>query len=402
MSVQEIMSIAWEGLSTNKMRSFLTTLGIIIGVMSVIIMLAISAGTEAAIADQINGLGANLILISPMRGVPGAARTLVYEDMLAIEETIKGIEGITAEQITTPQTVRAGSVSLSEILGIGTTPAYPDVRDMVLASGSYFTETDIKRESKVVVLGAGIAQDLFPETSAVGQSITVGSTKLVVMGVLEAKGIVADVDYDGRIYMPITLVYRRFSPSTSTTDRVRTIYVAASSSETLPNTMEQIKALLARRHDVDPKKPDFSVQTQQDIIDTQEATTAAFRSLLGWVAAVSLIVGGIGIMNIMLVSVSERTREVGLRAAIGARPVDVRLQFLTEAVFLSLVGGLTGSLLGVAGSLLMNRFGGMPTVIVPISVPLAFGSAALVGILFGYVPANKAAQLDPISALRHE
>jgi putative ABC transport system permease protein len=402
MSLREVLSVAWEGLASNKMRSFLTTLGIIIGVMAVIMMLAISAGTEAAIADQISGLGANLIIISPMRGVPGAARTLTYDNYEDLEASLKGIDGIAAEQLTTTLSVRAGSNALSDILGFGTTPSYPEVRDLSLAVGAYFSEIDVKRENKVVVLGAGIAQDLFPDGSALGQTVTVGTTRLTVIGVLAPKGIVADVDYDGRLYMPISLVYRRFTPSTQTTDRVRTLYVSAASSETMQSTIDQITVLLARLHDVDPKKPDFSVQTQQDIIDTQEATTAAFRSLLGWVAAVSLVVGGIGIMNIMLVSVSERTREVGLRAAIGARPVDIRLQFLTEAVVLSLVGGLTGSLIGIAGSLLMDRLGGMPTVIVPLSVPLAFGSAMLVGIIFGYVPANKAAQLDPIGALRHE
>jgi putative ABC transport system permease protein len=402
MKMMETARIAWEGLSANKMRSFLTTLGIIIGVMAVIIMLAISAGTEAAIAEQINGLGANLILISPMRGIPGAARTLLYEDALAIEETVKSIDGVTAEQTTTPQTVSAGSIVLSEILGLGTTPSYPTVRDMSVAAGRYFDETDVRRENKVVVLGSGIAADLFAEASPVGQTISVGNTRLTVIGVMAPKGIVGDVDYDGRLYLPLSVVYRRYSASPLMEGRVRTIYVAASSSEAIPDTIAQITALLARRHDVDPRQPDFSIQTQQDIIDTQEATTVAFRSLLAWIAAVSLVVGGIGIMNIMLVSVSERTREIGLRAAVGARPVDIRLQFLAEAVVLSLVGGLTGSVLGIAGSYLLGRFGDMPTVLVPLSVPLAFGSAAAVGILFGFVPANKAAQLDPIGALRHE
>ena len=402
MKLRETLGIAWEGLSTNKMRSFLTTLGIIIGVMAVIMMLAISAGTEAAIAEQINGLGANLILITPMRGIPGAARTLLYEDVVAIEETVKSIEGVTAEQITTPQTVSAGGTSLAEIIGMGTTPSYPEVRDMPVEDGRYFDETDVKRENKVVVLGSGIAADLFPDSSPVGQMVAVGSTQLTVIGVMAPKGIVGDVDYDGRIYLPITVVYRRFTSTTSTEGRVRTIYVAAESRESIPDTIAQITTLLARLHDVDAEQPDFNVQTQQDIIDTQEATTAAFRSLLGWIAAVSLIVGGIGIMNIMLVSVSERTREIGLRAAIGARPVDIRLQFLTEAIALSLVGGITGSVLGIVGSILLGHFGDMPTVLVPMSVPLAFGSAAAVGILFGYVPANKAAELDPITALRHE
>ena len=185
-------------------------------------------------------------------------------------------------------------------------------------------------------------------------------------------------------------------------DRVRTIYIRATSQETLSSVISQITTLLARIHDVDPAQPDFTVQTQQDIIATQEATTEAFRNLLAWVAAVSLLVGGIGIMNIMLVSVTERTREIGLRAAVGAGPWDLRWQFLLEALLLSLLGGLAGVVLGVVGSELFGSLGDLPTVVVPASIPLAFGAAAAVGVFFGYYPANKAAQMDPIQALRHE
>jgi putative ABC transport system permease protein len=185
-------------------------------------------------------------------------------------------------------------------------------------------------------------------------------------------------------------------------DRVRTIYVKADSSENVESVITQVTALLSERHDVEASSPDFSVQTQQDIIATQEATTEAFRSLLGWVAGVSLLVGGIGIMNIMLVSVTERTREIGLRMALGARSRDVLLQFLVEAVILSLIGGLLGVIFGTGGSYLFGKLGEMRTVIVPLSIPLSFGAAAVVGIFFGYYPATRAAKLDPIIALRHE
>jgi putative ABC transport system permease protein len=387
----------------NKARSFLTTLGVIIGVASVIIMLAISAGTEAEIAKQINALGASLVIVSPAKGIPGSARTLLYDDALAIGEQVVGIIGVSAEQAPPPQNIKANNQTLGDISVIGTSPEFPEVRDYPLASGRYFTQSEDERKAKVAVLGSGIATDLFGDTDPIGQVVTVGTTKLTVIGVMESKGIVSDVDYDGRIYIPVNLVFAKFMPSMNIgPERIRTIYVKAESPERIDSVITQITAVLAERHDVEVSDPDFSVQTQQDIIDTREATTAAFRDLLAWVAGVSLVVGGIGIMNIMLVSVTERTREIGLRQALGARPADVLLQFLFEAVILSLVGGLVGVMLGVGGSYIFGKFGSMQTALVPLSIPLAFGAAAIVGIFFGYYPAVQAAKLDPIVALRHE
>ncbi|MEL7590840.1 MAG: ABC transporter permease [Anaerolineaceae bacterium] len=403
MKLSKVFRTAWEGLMLNKVRSFLTTLGVIIGVASVIIMLAVSAGAEAAIADQINALGANLIIISPARGTPGAARTLLLEDALAIEESVVGIAGISAEQSPPAQNVKANNQTLEEISVIGTTADFPQVRDYEVGSGRYFTADEDDRKAKVAVLGTGIAADLFGEQDPIGQSITVGTTKLTIIGVMESKGMVSDVDYDGRIYLPVNLVFQKYmNTSNLRGDRVRTIYVKAESQEEIDSVIYQITVLLAARHDVDASSPDFSVQTQQDIISAQEATTEAFRDLLAWVAAVSLVVGGIGIMNIMLVSVTERTREIGLRQALGARPNDVLMQFLFEAVFLSLAGGLAGVVVGIGGSYLFGMLGDMPMQIVPASIPLAFSAAAAVGIFFGYYPATRAARLDPIVALRHE
>jgi putative ABC transport system permease protein len=403
MKINKVLRVAWEGLTLNKVRSFLTTLGVIIGVASVIIMLAVSAGAEAAIAEQINALGANLIIVSPARGVPGASRTLLLEDAYAIQEQVTGITGISAEQSPVAQTVKGGNVTLEDLAVIGTTAEFPDVRDYAVVAGRYFSDEDNDRSVKLAVLGSGIATDLFGTDSPLGQSITIASTKFTVIGVMESKGVVADVDYDGRVYLPISIVLEKYMTTTSLGgDRVRTIYVKAESQETVASAISQITWVLAERHDVDPVKPDFTVQTQQDIIATQEATTEAFRSLLAWVAGVSLLVGGIGIMNIMLVSVTERTREIGLRMALGARPRDVLLQFLIEAIILSLVGGIIGVLSGIAGSYLFGAFGDMQTAIVPGSIPLAFGASAGVGIFFGYYPATQAAKLDPIEALRHE
>jgi putative ABC transport system permease protein len=401
MSLRETLQVAWEGLTLNRVRSFLTTLGVIIGVASVIMMLAVSAGAEAAIANQINALGANLLIINPVRGVPGAAQTLLYDDALAVAENVRNIEGVSAEFQTT-QDVSGGGNKLQGLTLLGVTADFPTVRDYAVGEGRFFAAEENERKLKVAVLGYGIAQDLFGDQSPVGQVITAGSTKLTVVGVMEPKGVVADIDYDGRIYLPLTVLHQKFSTTRIGSDRVRTIYVKVESQEVMDSVINQINVLLAERHDVDLAKPDFTIQTQQDIISTQQATTEAFRSLLAWVAAVSLLVGGIGIMNIMLVSVTERTREIGLRQALGARPRDVLLQFLIEAVILSLVGGLVGVILGVGGAELFGRLGQMETKIVPLSIPLAFGAAAAVGIFFGYYPAVKAAQLDPIEALRRE
>ena len=403
MKLNKIFRVAWEGLMLNKVRSFLTTLGVIIGVASVIVMMAVSAGAEAAIAEQINALGANLLIVSPMRGVPGAGRTLLYEDALAIGEQVVGITGISAEQSPAPQTVKANGVTLDAIAVVGTSADFPSVRDYPVVTGAYFTADEDKRKLKVAVLGSGIAKDLFGTDSPLGQTVTVGSTKLTVIGVMASKGVVADIDYDGRVYLPINVVFQKYMPSQLMgSDAVRTIYVKVASQDKITSVTTQITSLLAKRHDVDATKPDFTIQTQQDIIATQQATTAAFRNLLAWVAGVSLLVGGIGIMNIMLVSVTERTREIGLRMALGAHPTDVQTQFLLEAVILSLAGGLVGVLIGVGSSILFGALGEMRTQIVPLSVPLAFGAAAIIGIFFGYYPATQAAKLDPIVALRHE
>ncbi|HAE58026.1 MAG TPA: hypothetical protein DCG54_00560, partial [Anaerolineae bacterium] len=259
MKFQKILRIAWEGLMLNKIRSFLTTLGVIIGVASVIIMMAVSAGAEAAIAEQINALGANLLIVSPMRGVPGAARTLLYEDALAIAEQVIGIDGVSAEQAPAPQTVKANGVTLESLAIIGTTADFPAVRDYPLAEGTYFSESDNDRKLKVAVLGAGLAQDLFGGESALGQTITIGSTKFTVIGVMSPKGVVADIDYDGRVYLPISVVFQKFmTTSLMRADAVRTIYIKVASQDKIDSVTTQITSLLAARHDIDPVKPDFT------------------------------------------------------------------------------------------------------------------------------------------------
>jgi putative ABC transport system permease protein len=410
MSLWRTFKVAWEGLTLNKARSFLTALGVIIGVAAVIVMLAVSAGAEAEIADQINSLGANLIMVMPafQRGGFGPGATgrggmpgLSYDDIAAIAENVTGVNGVSAEQ-TTNQDVK-GSATLEDVSIVGTTSGFPQVRDYYVALGRFLTDEDNDRANKVVVLGNDIAGELFDDPgSALGQKVKIGSTGFTVVGVMEEKGVVGNTDYDGRVYIPLTVVFNTFTRARFGGDAVRLIYVSAESKDTMEGVMSQVTKLLAQRHDVEPSMPDFNLMTQDSIIDAQASTTEAFRNLLAWVAAISLVVGGIGIMNIMLVSVTERTREIGLRQALGARPRDVRLQFLLEAVTLSLIGGLVGVLAGVGGSYLFNELGTMRTELVPISIPLAFAAAATVGIFFGYYPATKAAQLDPIEALRRE
>ncbi len=405
----EIVRIAGEGVVRNKVRSLLTMLGVIIGVAAVIIMIAISAGTEATIAEQIQGLGANLVFIQASfgRGGPGgggdSGPMLVYDD-IAVVESVGGVVATAVDQ-TSVQTVKAGGINLTSVALVGTSTGFPSVREVPIKEGRYFNETEVNRSAKVAVLGKSLATELFGDTNPIGQSIIVDTTKLTVIGVAGVKGVVGNTDFDMQLYVPISLVFDKFVPTQFRQfagDRVRIIYVQIAEGADMDMVVQQIQLKLAISKDITVDELPFTIQTQQDIIDTQGAATEAFRNLLAWVAGVSLVVGGIGIMNIMLVSVTERTREIGIRQSVGATPNDIRLQFLAEALMLSLVGGLIGVAAGVGGAFLFGSTSDMRTAIVPGSILLAFGSAAAVGIFFGFFPANKAAQLDPIEALRHE
>jgi len=413
MNLSEFLRLAWESISSSKLRSLLTMLGIIIGVASVIIMISISAGTEASIEEQITGLGSNLVYVSTsfMRGGarmgPGGGAQeggLVFDDAFAIAEEVDGVAAVVVEQ-SSSEKVKTGNVVLEGVTILGSTPDFPSVRDMEIAEGRYFNQREVDRTQKVAVLGSTLATELFGQEDPIGQTVNTGDTKLTVIGVFSERGLVSGVDFDSQLYTPITVVFQKFTPSQFARimgDRVRVIYVELEDLEEMDDVIQQITFLLLKRHDLTAEEADFTVTTQQDIIQTQESTTAAFRSLLAWVAGVSLIVGGIGIMNIMLVSVTERTREIGIRQSIGATPNDIRMQFLTEAILLSLVGGLIGVLAGVGGAWIFGEVSAMRTVVVSSSIILAFTSAAVVGIFFGFYPANKASQLDPIEALRHE
>jgi putative ABC transport system permease protein len=417
MRISDILQIAWEGMWANKLRALLTALGVIIGVAAVIVMVGVSAGTEATIADQITSLGTNLLFIQPNvtafragtggpagGGATGGPPGLTYDDAIAIGAQVSGIEGVATDR-TSNQTVKYGSLVVEGVSVVGTTVDYPAVRDVPVAVGRFFNDHDLDKATKVVVLGYGLARDLFGDDSPLGQAITVGGVRLIVVGVMAEKGVVGGLDFDARVYVPITLAFKKYTPSFLARfqgDRVTTVYAKVAPGANLDNVILQIQLLVAKRHNVSLDELPVSVRTQQDLIDTQASTTQAFRALLAWVAGVSLVVGGIGIMNIMLVTVTERTREIGIRQAVGAAPGDVRWQFLVEALALSLAGGVLGVVTGVAGAWLFTELGGMRTVILPASIALAFISAAAVGIFFGFYPATQAAKLDPIEALRHE
>jgi putative ABC transport system permease protein len=411
MEFNEFLRLAWDSIIGNKLRALLTMLGIIIGVASVIVMISISAGTEATIEDQITGLGSNLIYVNSSfgrggfgPGGRGSSGGLVYDDADALADQVHNVAAVVVE-MGSSETVKFDNTTLEDVTIHGSTSGFPSVRDISIAEGRFYNDQDVERKNKVAVLGATLADELFGDSDPIGQTITVGNTKLTVIGVFEERGTVSGVDFDSQVYTPITVVFQKFAPTQFARiigDQVRMIIVELEDPEKMDETIEQITYFLAKRHDVSLDSLDFSVTTQQDIIQTQESTTAAFRNLLGWVAGVSLIVGGIGIMNIMLVSVTERTREIGIRQSIGARPNDIRMQFLTEAIVLSLAGGVIGVASGIAAAAIFGAVSGMRTVVYPSSVFISFLSAAVVGVFFGFYPANQASQLDPIEALRHE
>ena len=410
MDISEIISIAWNGVTSNKLRSILTMLGVIIGVAAVIMVIAVSAGTEANIASQIENLGTNLLFVTQnfTRGGPRTQTNntqgfLYYPDAAAIA-TIPGVTGVETER-NSNQNVQYGDNTVDSVSVVGTEADFTTVRDSPIGEGRFITQSDVDQKATVCVLGTTLAQSLFGSADPVDQKVLVGNWQLTVVGVLAPRGMVGGTDYDGRIYLPITTVFERYTPSQFARvigDRINTIVVQVADQSQMDSTVLQIQLLLAQRHGYTVDTLPFTVQTQSDVITTQTATTSAFGTLLAAVAAVSLVVGGIGIMNIMLVSVTERTREIGVRQAIGATPNDIRFQFLAEALMLSLTGGLMGVLFGVGGSIIFNATGISETVIVPSSILLAFASAAAVGIFFGYYPANTAAQLDPIDALHYE
>jgi putative ABC transport system permease protein len=401
---------ALRSLKSNTMRSVLTTLGIIIGVAAVIIMVSIGNGAKDQINEMIDKLGANIMMVMPGRsfgrGVSGGAGslpTLTEDDAWAIQDEISTVE-LVAPYVRGGAQLISGNLNWSTTVQ-GVTNDFFGAREWDLTKGRLFDPEEIKGSSKVVILGETVAENLFPNQEPLGQNLRINRVPFTVIGLLEPKGQAGPGgDQDDTVIIPLTTAKRRVLGGRELAGNlVGGIYVKAKSAEVVTETEERVTALLRQRHRIVPNKDDdFRVRNMAEFMNARADTSKAMSLLLLAVASISLIVGGIGIMNIMLVSVTERTREIGLRMAVGATGGNIMSQFLIESIALSLIGGILGVILGVGGSFAMSSYSQWRTIIDPQSILLAFSFSAAVGIFFGFYPAHKASLLDPIEALRHE
>ncbi|MBT4485261.1 MAG: FtsX-like permease family protein [Candidatus Latescibacteria bacterium] len=405
MKWKNLFKVAFKSLIKNRMRSILTSLGIIIGVGAVIIMVAIGEGAQAEIENQIASLGANLIIIFPgsskVGGVSqgaGSYNRLTLDDVEILEKEAEVIQGISPMVQVRAQVIWGTNNWNTNVSGVSTD--YLSIRNWGIESGNFFTERDVQVKSKVAVIGKTVADNLFPAKDPIGEKIRINNTPFKVVGVLSEKGQDArGQDQDDVVIAPSTTVLYRLSGGRY----INMIYASAASVEQLPEAQEEISELLRDSHRLNPgEEDDFRILNQAEIMETVSETSKILTLLLGSIAGVSLIVGGIGIMNIMLVSVTERTREIGIRLAIGARGSDVLIQFLAEAVLLSMVGGFIGIVTALSASYVLNNFTGITTVVNPGIIMLAVVFSGVVGVFFGFYPARKAAALNPIDALRYE
>ena len=405
MRIGSTVNVAFRALRRNKLRSFLTALGIIIGVAAVIAMVGIGNGAKAQVEAQIASLGENVILIfsgsttsSGIRTGWGNAGTLKIEDAEAIRREVPGVIAVSEEIRSTTQVAAGNQNWLTQLLG--ESADYFDIRQWQLADGASFTPQDVRSANKVCVIGRTTATQVFGNDDPVGQVLRIKNVPFVVTGVLTSRGLSAlGSDQDDVVIMPYTSAMKRVVGGTT----LRSINVQVGDARQLPAAQQQIVSLLRQRHNIRPgKDDDFTVRGQQEIADMATAQSKTMTVLLGAIAGVSLIVGGIGIMNIMLVSVTERTREIGVRLAVGAHGRDILTQFLIEAVALSSVGGMIGIAFGVGVSKVLSVYENWPTLISLSSIIVSFLFSAAVGIFFGFYPARKAAALDPIEGLRYE
>ncbi len=408
MKVFRILQVSIRALTRNKLRSFLTILGIIIGVAAVIAMVSVGEGAKKGIQERFQSMGTNLLFVYPgsrnVRGVAtgfGGFNTLKPEDAKAIEEYCDAVQATSPSINTRAQVVYANKNWNTQIQGTG--EKFPEIRNWKVIEGTYFDESHVASAAKVCVLGYQVRKNLFEDEEAVGKTIRIKKIPFKVIGVLESKGEQGGFfNRDDMIAVPYTTVMKRLMG----VDYISSIDVSAVSSEKTSEAQRQIEELMRERHRIAPgAEDDFQVRNIADVAQSAAESTQIMTILLGSIASISLIVGGIGIMNIMLVSVTERIREIGVRLAVGAREKDILLQFLIEAVVLSVGGGIIGIIVGVGASRLMKYisvFQGITTVVTPGSILLAFLFSASVGIFFGYYPARKASRLDPIEALRYE
>ena len=405
MKINSTVKIAFRALRRNKMRSVLTALGIIIGVGAVIAMVSIGNGAKAQVEAQIASLGENVILIfsgsvtaSGVHTGWGSAGTLKIEDADAIRREVPGVIAVSDEIVSTGQ-VSAGNQNWFTRIW-GESPEYFDIRKWPLSDGAIFSEQDVRSANKVCVIGQTTAKQIFGAQNPIGQILRIKGVPFLVTGVLTPKGLSPQgTDQDDIVIMPYTSAMKRVVGGTT----LRGIEVQVATPGDLEPAQQQITSLLRQRHNIRPgSDDDFTVRNQQEIAETATATSKVMTLLLGAIASVSLVVGGIGIMNIMLVSVTERTREIGVRLAVGAHGRDILTQFLIEAVTLSAIGGVIGILLGLGTSRVLSIVAHWPTLISIPSIVAAFFVSAAVGIFFGFYPAREAARLDPIEALRYE
>jgi putative ABC transport system permease protein len=404
------VEIALTALRANRLRSALTMLGIVIGVAAVIAMVAVGSGATERIQQQIEAIGSNLILVTPgsitsngVRLGSGATVTLSEDDARAIASECPAVAAV-APTVRGGAQVTYGNNNWATSI-VGTTPDYLTIRDQTVVRGNPFSADDGSSGTKVALLGGTVPQNLFGSADPTGQTIRIKNVPFTVDGVLSAKGqSPTGQDQDDVILIPISTAKRQVvGASQANAGSIGAIMVQAVDAHSMDEAQSEIEALVRQRHRIQPgQDDDFTVRNLSDVFSAQESSARVMSILLGAIASVSLVVGGIGIMNIMLVSVTERTREIGLRIAIGARTRDLLAQFLVEAVTLSILGGIAGILVGLTASALISHFAGWNTLVSPTAMALAFVFSALVGVFFGYYPARKAALLDPIEALRYE
>lgn len=408
MTTKDLLEETYAALSANKTRSGLTVLGIVIGIASVIALVSIGQGAQSSISSSIQSIGSNLLSITPgaqrsaggfgVSAGRGNAKTLTFDDMTAISSSVQNIQAVAGEVSGRYQIVGSGTNTNTTVDGVS--ESYTGIRNMAIADGSFVTDQEGLSLSKVAVLGPTAATDLIATgTEPVGQIIRINGLQFKVIGVTVAKGGSGFGSQDDMIFIPLQTAQRFLSGNAYLT----TIDVQATSATVMTQVQNDVTSLLLDRHHIsDPTLADFSVLNQADILASASSITTTLTILLGAVAGISLLVGGIGIMNMMLTTVTERTREIGLRKAIGAKKADISTQFVIEATALTLIGGIIGIALGSSISLLVNYSGLITTSISFTAVALAFGVSAAIGIIFGWYPARRAASLNPIEALRYE